>query len=129
MSLSILESLRDDLQSQGLLDGYELKFNHWTDLSQNQEGNFVLLRFSGPGSANRIQQRYDIDIFLFASQDKRVHTQRRAEDIKAFLLSTFQPSEVVRYSALGNATGPFQLENGRWFFKISAQAYDSVDLS
>lgn len=127
MSVAILQNLRSWLDTAGLLAGYEVKYNRWTDADVGGGADFVMFRFAGPGTANRIVQRYDIDLFVVAGPTY-VPAQDRINEIAKYLNSIGQPPGVVRYSIPGNPTGPFQLENGRQVFQLAVVAYDSIDL-
>lgn len=128
MSVAVMQSLRQYLEDAGLLTGYTVRFNRWSDYDLDQAGNFVLFRISSPGVANRIQQRYDIDIYMVAEPETYVTTQNDIAAVADYLRSIAQPPDVVRYSVPGTPTGPFEMTNGRQVFQLVVQAYQSGDL-
>ena len=128
MTVAVMQSLRQYLADADLLDGYQVRFNRWSDEDLNQAGNFVLFRIAGPGVSNRIQQRYDIDVYMVAEPESYVATKNAIAAIADYLRQAVQPPDVVRYSVPGNATGPFEMTNGRQVFRLAVQAYTSVAL-
>jgi hypothetical protein len=128
VSLPVLESLQSWLDTAGLLTGYQSRFNLWTDAEEGGGGDFVLFRFAGPGTGNRIEQRYDINIYLIAEPANYIQAQNRINAIRAHLASVQSPPDVVRYAVPGMPTGPFEMANGRKVFELAVFAYQSGDL-
>lgn len=128
MSVAVMQSLRQHLADAGLLDGYQVRFNRWSDQDLQQAGGFVLFRVAGPGTSNRIQQRYDINVYMASGTDNYVATQNDIAAVADYLRAAIQPTNVVRYAVLSNPIGPFELTNGRQVFQLAVQAYQSGDL-
>jgi len=128
VSVSVMQSLRQYLADAGLLDGYQVRFNRWSDADLEGAGNFVLFRVAGPGVSNRIQQRHDIDLYMAAEPESYVATQNAIEAVSGHLRAAVIPPNAVRYSVPSNPTGPFEMTNGRQVFQLAVQAYTSVAL-
>lgn len=128
MSLPVMQSLKTWLEDAQLLSGYQVLYNKWSDSNLKGSGGFILFRTSGPGVANRIQQRHDIDIYLVAEAHTLLDAQGRIEDIHKHLSSVAQPPDVVRYSVPTLPVGPFEMTNGRQVFRLSVFAYQSGGL-
>lgn len=128
MSVPVMQSLRQYLADAALLDGYQVRFNRWSDADLEGAGNFVLFRVAGPGVSNRIQQRHDIDLYMVAEPASYVTTQNAIQAVAEHLRQAVQPPDVVRYSVPSNPAGPFEMTNGRQVFQLAVQAYTSVAL-
>jgi hypothetical protein len=120
-----MQSLRQYLADAGLLDGYQVRFNRWSDADLEGAGNFVLFRVAGPGVSNRIQQRYDVDVYMVAEPDSYVATQNAIAAVASYLRAAVIPPNAVRYSVPSNPTGPFEMTNGRQVFQLAVQVYTS----
>jgi len=125
VSVSVMQSLRQYLADAGLLDGYQVRFNRWSDADLEGAGNFVLFRVAGPGVSNRIQQRHDIDLYMVAEPESYVATQNTIEAVASYLRAAVIPPNAVRYSVPSNPTGPFEMTNGRQVFQLAVQVYTS----
>jgi hypothetical protein len=122
MSTTILSAVRDWLDEEDLLDGYNVRFNRWTDEVENGAGGFALLRMAGPsGQTNRIMQERDVIIILVADPDGVFAAQGRAEEIATYMREPGAPSGVVRFNTLLNPVGPMYLANGRGAFEINVR--------
>lgn len=124
MSTTVIEALRNHLDDDNLLDGYEVRYNRWSDQIENGAGDFVLLRMAGAGGqSNRLLQQVDVRILMVADPTTVMTAQDRIWEIADYLREPGAPAEVVKFAVLANPIGPQYLENGRGVFDLNVRVF------
>ncbi len=122
MSLSLLQRVRDDLNTAGLLDGYVQRFYRWIDTDM-KSGQIILFRMSGTyGPGAHVIQRPDVSIQLLCDPDQVTQGDTRMLAILRHFRSNFEIAstngDAFNVVPLGGYDGPRYLQNNRALFDL-----------
>ena len=126
MSIALIDALEDWLNAAGLLAGYSVAKNRWSDTQEQSGGEFIVIRNAGAGgTSNRLLKQIDLRVILVASPTSVVDGQNRMDQIVDYLRADAQPPTVVKYAVTSNPVGPLYMEDGRAVIEINVRVYAS----
>lgn len=124
MSTTVITALRDHLDANDKLAGYDVRYNRWSDEIEQGGGDFVLIRMAGAGgNSNRLLKQLDVRILMVADPDTVVMAQDRIWSIADYLREPGAPAGVVKFAVLANPIGPQYLGNGRAVFDLNVRVF------
>ena len=123
MSATLLTRVKNLLDGEGLLTGYEVRYFRWTDADADGNTPFILFRQSGSGPSDVLLQETRVNITLVATPTTVVAADTRAQEILRLLRQDDTVTGVTRFDPQGTVRGPMYLENGRPVFDISVRCY------
>ncbi len=125
MSVDLLETTEAHLSAGNLLDGYSVLYFRWSDDDLNRENEpFVTFRSSGGGLTDPVGgvAYPDIQIFVVGTVSTQVDTNRRAHEIRDYLIDNHRSGDVLNFQSLSDVIGPLFLNQNRPAYEINIRA-------